>query len=250
MLDLVGLGILAGVVPVYLGIAAALVLRRALPRTWEAGLIGLSTGVLTYLFFDLMHEAVELMGVRDPFSWLLFLGSLFLSFVGLVHLEKHQFLKGRHADQALTLPFVIAAGMGLHNLGEGLAIGTSYAGGEWALSGLLVAGFALHNGTEGFGIVGAAGQSPIPPRTVVLLGLTGGAPTCIGTVLSGLTVSPYLSLVWYALAAGSLLYVVFALVAMTYTSSHKVHMAYGVWTGIALMALTAMFLTLVGGHRS
>ncbi|MBK7486457.1 MAG: zinc transporter ZupT [Nitrospira sp.] len=250
MLDLVGLGILAGVVPVYLGIAAALVLRRALPRTWEAGLIGLSTGVLTYLFFDLMHEAVELMGVRDPFSWLLFLGSLFLSFVGLVHLEKHQFLKGRHADQALTLPFVIAAGMGLHNLGEGLAIGTSYAGGEWALSGLLVAGFALHNGTEGFGIVGAAGQSPIPPRTVVLLGLTGGAPTCIGTVLSGLIVSPYLSLVWYALAAGSLLYVVFALVAMTYTSSRKVHMAYGVWTGIALMALTAMFLTLVGGHRS
>ena len=250
MLDLVGLGILAGVVPVYLGIAAALVLRRALPRTWEAGLIGLSTGVLTYLFFDLMHEAVELMGVRDPFSWLLFLGSLFLSFVGLVHLEKHQFLKGRHADQALTLPFVIAAGMGLHNLGEGLAIGTSYAGGEWALSGLLVAGFALHNGTEGFGIVGAAGQSPIPPRTVVLLGLTGGAPTCIGTVLSGLTVSPYLSLVWYALAAGSLLYVVFALVAMTYTSSRKVHMAYGVWMGIALMAMTAMFLTLVGGHRS
>ena len=250
MLDLVGLGILAGVVPVYLGIAAALVLRRALPRTWEAGLIGLSTGVLTYLFFDLMHEAVELMGVRDPFSWLLFLGSLFLSFVGLVHLEKHQFLKGRHADQALTLPFVIAAGMGLHNLGEGLAIGTSYAGGEWALSGLLVAGFALHNGTEGFGIVGAAEQSPIPPRTVVLLGLTGGAPTCIGTVLSGLTVSPYLSLVWYALAAGSLLYVVFALVAMTYTSSRKVHMAYGVWTGIALMAMTAMFLTLVGGHRS
>lgn len=250
MLDLVGLGILAGVVPVYLGIAAALVLRRALPRTWEAGLIGLSTGVLTYLFFDLMHEAVELMGVRDPFSWLLFLGSLFLSFVGLVHLEKHQFLKGRHADQALTLPFVIAAGMDLHNLGEGLAIGTSYAGGEWALSGLLVAGFALHNGTEGFGIVGAAGQSPIPPRTVVLLGLTGGAPTCIGTVLSGLIVSPYLSLVWYALAAGSLLYVVFALVAMTYTSSRKVHMAYGVWTGIALMAMTAMFLTLVGGHRS
>ena len=250
MLDLVGLGILAGVVPVYLGIAAALVLRRALPRTWEASLIGLSTGVLTYLFFDLMHEAVELMGVRDPFSWLLFLGSLFLSFVGLVHLEKHQFLKGRHADQALTLPFVIAAGMGLHNLGEGLAIGTSYAGGEWALSGLLVAGFALHNGSEGFGIVGAAGQSPIPPRTVVLLGLTGGAPTCIGTVLSGLTVSPYLSLVWYALAAGSLLYVVFALVAMTYTSSRKVHMAYGVWTGIALMAMTAMFLTLVGGHRS
>ncbi|MCS6318053.1 MAG: zinc transporter ZupT [Nitrospira sp.] len=250
MLGLVGLGILAGVVPVYLGIAVALVLRRALPRTWESGLIGLSTGVLTYLFFDLMHESVGLMGTRDPFSWWLFLSSLFLSFVGLVHLEKVQLPKGQHAGQALGLPFIIAAGMGLHNLGEGLAIGSSYAGGEWALSGLLVAGFALHNGTGGFGIVGAAGQSPITPRTALLLGLTGGAPTCIGTVLSGLTVSPYLSLVWYALAAGSLLYVIFALVVMTYTSSRKLHMAYGVWSGIALMALTAMFLTLVGGHRS
>lgn len=250
MLDLLGLGVLAGVVPVYLGIAVALVLRRALPRTWESGLVGLSAGILIYLFYDLMHEAVELMGARDPFSWLLFLSSLFLSFVGLVHLEKHQFQKGRHAGNALALPFVIAAGMGLHNLGEGLAIGASYAGGEWALSGLLVAGFALHNGTEGFGIVGAAGQSPITPRTALLLGLTGGAPTCIGTLLSGFSLSPYLSLVWYALAAGSLLYVVFALVAMTYTSSGKIHMAYGVWAGIALMAMTAMFLRLVGGHRS
>ena len=68
MLDLIGLGIIAGVSPVYLGIGAALLARRALSRSWESGLIGLATGVLVYLFFDLMHEAVELTGARDPAS--------------------------------------------------------------------------------------------------------------------------------------------------------------------------------------
>ena len=250
MLDVVGLGAVAGLIPVYLGILAALYLGKVLPRTWEGGLIGVANGVLVYLFFDLMHEATEQTGARDPISWLVFLGSLGISFVGLVALESSQVFGARAGNRILSLPYMIAVGMGLHNLGEGLAIGASYAGGEYTLSALLVAGFGLHNGTEGFGIVGAAGLSPITARTAVLLGLTGGAPTCIGTVLSGLTISPYLSLVWYALAAGSLLYVVFALVAMTYTSSRKLHMAYGVWTGIALMAMTAMFLTLVGGHRS
>jgi ZIP family zinc transporter len=250
MLDLIGLGIIAGVIPVYLGIGVALLARRALSRSWESGLIGIATGVLVYLFFDLMHESVELTGARDPLSWVIFLGSLFTSFVGLVILDDRQFGKDRRATRTLSLPYVIALGMGLHNLGEGLAIGASYANGEWVLSGLLVAGFALHNGTEGFGIVGGAGQTALSARDVLLLGLLGGAPTCFGTVLSGLALSPYFTIVWYALAAGSLLYVVFALVAMTYTSTRKVHMAYGVLGGIALMFVTAMVLTLVGGIRT
>jgi ZIP family zinc transporter len=250
MLELIGLGIIAGVIPVYLGIGTAILIKRVLSRGWESGLIGIATGVLVYLFFDLMHESVELTGARDPLSWLIFLGSLFASFVGLVILDERQIGKGRRDTRMLSLPYVIALGMGLHNFGEGLAIGASYANGEWVLSGLLIAGFALHNGTEGFGIVGAAGQSAIPPRDVLLLGLIGGIPTCLGTVLSGLALSPYLTIVWYALAAGSLLYVVFALVAMTYTSTRKVPMAYGVLGGIALMFVTAMFLTLFGGIRS
>jgi ZIP family zinc transporter len=250
MLDLIGLGIIAGVIPVYLGIGVALLARRALSRSWESGLIGIAAGVLVYLFFDLMHESVELTGARDPLSWLIFLGSLFMSFVGLVVLDDRQLGKDRRATRTLSLPYVIALGMGLHNLGEGLAIGASYANGEWVLSWLLVTGFALHNGTEGFGIVGGAGQNAITTRDVLLLGLLGVAPTCFGTVLSSLSLSPYFTIIWYSLAAGSLLYVVFALVAMTYTSTRKVHMAYGVLGGIALMFVTAMVLTLVGGIRT
>ncbi|MEW6246205.1 MAG: zinc transporter ZupT [Nitrospirota bacterium] len=250
MIELIGMGAVAGVFPVYLGIGFALLASRMLSRAWEAGLIGLATGVLVYLFFDLMHEAVELTGARDVVSWIVLLGCLLVSFVGLVVLEESQLGKHRRLTRVLSLPYLIALGMGLHNLGEGLAIGTSYTNGEWALSALLVAGFALHNGTEGFGIVGAAGRNSIPAKDVLLLGLLAGAPTCVGAVLSGLDPSPYLSVAWYTLAAGSLLYVILALIALTYTVTRRVQMALGVFAGIALMYVTAMLLTLAGGLRT
>ncbi len=250
MLELVGLGAMAGVAPVYLGILAALFLGKVLPRTWEGLLIGVATGVLVYLFFDLMHEAVELTGARDGLSWILFLGSLGVSLVGLVALESSHLFGGRSGNRVLSLPYMIAVGMGLHNLGEGLAIGASYASGQWTLSMLLVAGFGLHNGTEGFGIVGAAGKTPMSWRDVFLLGLIAGGPTCVGTFLSGQGVSPYFSICFYALAAGSLLYVVLSLTAMSYTATRRLQMAVGMFVGISLMYVTAMVLTLVSGIRS
>ncbi|ODT44859.1 MAG: hypothetical protein ABS70_04500 [Nitrospira sp. SCN 59-13] len=250
MLDVIGLGAVAGLIPVYLGIFAALYLGKVLPRTWEGGLIGVANGVLVYLFFDLMHEATEQTGARDPISWLVFLGSLGVSFVGLVALESSQVFGARAGNRILSLPFMIAVGMGLHNLGEGLAIGASYAGGEYTLSALLVAGFGLHNGTEGFGIVGAAGKTPISWRDVALLGLIAGLPTCVGTFLSGQGVSSYFSICFYALAAGSLLYVVLSLTVMSYTATRRVQVSAGIFTGIAIMYLTAMILTLVSGVRS
>ncbi|MBS0171102.1 MAG: zinc transporter ZupT [Nitrospira sp.] len=250
MLNLIGLGAVAGLIPVYLGILSALFLGKVLPRTWEGGLIGVANGVLVYLFFDLMHEATEQTGARDPISWLVFLGSLAVSFVGLVALESSQVFGARAGSRWLSLPTMIAVGMGLHNLGEGLAIGASYAGGEYTLSLLLVAGFGLHNGTEGFGVVGAAGKQPMSARDVLVLGLIAGLPTCIGTVLSGQGVSSYFSICFYALAAGSLLYVVLSLTAMSYTATRRVQVAAGMFTGIAIMYVTAMLLTLVSGVRS
>lgn len=250
MLDLVGLGVIAGVVPVYLGMLMALLLGKVLPRTWEGGLIGVATGVLVYLFFDLMHEAVELTGARDGFSWVLFLGSLGVSFVGLVALESSQVFGGRSGNRVLSLPYMIAVGMGLHNLGEGLAIGVSYASGAWALSLLLVVGFGLHNGTEGFGIVGAAGKTPISWRDVFWLGAIAGLPTCVGTFLSGQGLSPYFSICFYTLAAGSLLYVILSLTVMSYTATRRQQVAVGMFAGISFMYVTAMLLTLVSGVRS
>ena len=250
MIDLIGLGVVAGVIPVYLGIAAALLFGRILPRSWEGALIGVATGVLAYLFFDLMHEAVELTGARDGLSWAVFLGSLGASLIGLVALESNQIFGTGSAGRLLSLPYMIAVGMGFHNLGEGLAIGASYASGEWVLSALLVTGFALHNGTEGFGIAGAAGRTPVQQIDVLWLGFLAGGPTCIGTLLSGQGLSPYFSISFYTMAAGSLLYVILSLTAISYTATRRLQVACGVFAGISLMYVTAMVLTLVSGIRS
>ena len=250
LLNLIGLGFVAGVIPVYLGIVVALLLGKVLPRSWEGGLVGVATGVLLYLFFDLMHEAVELSGARDVLSWFVFLGSLGVSLVGLVVLESRQILGRIQGGRLLSLPYMIAIGMGFHNLGEGLAIGVSYAHGEWALSLLLVTGFALHNGTEGFGIVGASGKTPVKWIDVIFLGLIAGGPTCLGAMLSGQGLSPYWSISFYTFAAGSLLYVILSLAAIAYTATRRVQMAIGLFLGISLMYLTAMFLALVGGIRT
>ncbi|MCC6141400.1 MAG: zinc transporter ZupT [Nitrospira sp.] len=250
MLSLLILGLIAGVIPVYLGIGAALVLGKVLPRSWEGLLIGVATGVLLYLFFDLMHEAVELSGARDVLSWVVFLGSLGASLVGLVVLESKQILGRIQGGRFLSLPYMIAVGMGFHNLGEGLAIGASYASGEWSLSLLLVTGFALHNGTEGFGIVGAAGKKPVQWVDIALLGLIAGGPTCLGAILSGQGLSPYWSIAFYTFAAGSLLYVILSLTAISYTATRRIQMATGLFLGISLMYLTAMLLALVGGIRT
>ncbi|MDX1411565.1 MAG: zinc transporter ZupT [Nitrospirales bacterium] len=245
--QLIGLGAIAGVFPIYLGIVSAFFIIHLINRSWEGFCVGIATGVLIYLFFDLMHEAVELTSPQNVVSGVVFLGSLLLGFVGLVAIEQRQQGRYRLEPSQLFLPYMIALGMGLHNLGEGLAIGASFAHQEWVLSGLLVSGFALHNGTEGFAIIGATGRSKPGIKDTFLMGMLAGLPTCIGTLISGFTVSPYFSITFYALAAGSLLYVIFSLITIFYTASRRIHLAFGVFTGISLMYLTAMGLTIVIG---
>lgn len=248
--QLIGLGAIAGVFPIYLGIGLALVMLKKINRSWEGYFVGIATGVLVYLFFDLMHEAIELTGVQDLLSWVAFLGSLLLGYVGLVAIEIQQQGRNRQEPSRLFLPYMIALGMGLHNLGEGLAIGASFTQGEWVLSGLLVFGFALHNGTEGFAIIGATGKTLPSVKDMLLMGMVAGVPTCVGTLVSGIAVSPYFTLMFYALAAGSLLYVIFSLVTIFYTATRRLQSACGVFSGITLMFITAMVLAMFTGIRS
>ena len=248
--QLIGLGALAGVFPIYLGIVLALFIAKSLDRRMEGYLTGIATGVLVYLFFDLMHEAVEQTGAKDFLSWVAFLGSLLVGYVGLVLIEQRQQGRNRTGPSKLFLPYMIALGMGLHNLGEGLAIGAAYMQGEWVLSGLLIMGFALHNGTEGFAIIGSAGKSLPGVKDMLMMGLLAGLPTCLGTLISGFAVSPYFTIMFFALAAGSLLYVILSLTTIFYTASRRVQCSWGVFTGISLMFVTAMILQMVSGIRS
>jgi ZIP family zinc transporter len=114
-----------------------------------------------------------------------------------------------HETNAYRLAMMIAVGIGFHNFGEGLAIGQSYVAGEVGLALLLIMGFATHNATEGFGISSPiTGLSKKPTiRFMILLGLIGGVPTFIGTLLGSLWFSSITYVLFLSIAGGALIYV-------------------------------------------
>lgn len=155
------LGLVAGLLPVYLGLLPLPFFRRLSPprRTF---LVSLSVGILLFLFADVTGQAVELSGHTWYGALLFAVGLLIGVGVPLTISSKRQRTTDSSSDLmggARTLtPYIISLAIGLHNLGEGLAIGAAYAGGQFALTTVLVVGFALHNGTEGMAIAGPVSE--------------------------------------------------------------------------------------------
>ncbi|MGH7536924.1 MAG: ZIP family metal transporter, partial [Gemmatimonadales bacterium] len=117
----------------------------------------------------------------------------------------------RQERSPLYVAGLVALGIGLHNLGEGLAIGTSYATGEIALGTFLVIGFLLHNTTEGLGIIAPLADQRPRLRTLVLLGALAGVPTVLGAWIGGFTYSPLWTTLFFAIGAGAIAQVVYEL---------------------------------------
>ena len=149
---------------------------------------------------------------------------------------------------ARRLSLLIAVGIGLHNFGEGLAIGGSAATGEIGLATILVIGFALHNGTEGFGIVAplAAEQDRPSWRFLLLMGLIGGGPTFVGTAVGRQFTSEAMSVIFLTLAAGSILYVVIQLFGVAHKNGRKELIYWGVLLGLVAGFVTDMVVTAGG----
>jgi len=149
---------------------------------------------------------------------------------------------------ARLLAVLIATGIGLHNFAEGLAIGQSAAANEISLALMLVIGFGLHNATEGFGIVAPlAGERERPSwRFLGALGLLGGVPTFLGTVIGQAWTSQAISIAFLALAAGSILYVVIELLAVCRRFGTRTLIAWGVLFGLTLGFATDFVLVATG----
>jgi ZIP family zinc transporter len=152
------------------------------------------------------------------------------------------------ADPARRLALLIAVGIGLHNFSEGLAIGQSAAGGELSLAILLIIGFGLHNATEGFGIVGPmAGTGQRPSWALLgMLGLIGGGPTFLGTVLGQSFVNDTVYLGFLALAAGSILYVVVQLLKVAAKLGRTRALYWGLLGGLLAGFATDFIVTAAG----
>src|SRR5438128_1173863 len=146
---------------------------------------------------------------------------------------------GRIAGASVGLRAALSAtatGIRLHNFSEGLAIGQAGASGEISLAVVLIVGFGLHNATEGFGIVAPLSGDPVRPswKFLGLLGLIGGAPTFVGTLIGQVWSSEELSILFLALAAGSILYVVLELVNVNRRMASKTWITWFVLLGLFL----------------
>ena len=188
-------GLLVGVVPVALGLLWLPSLRRARPE-WLAAFMALTAGLLAFLALEALSEAFELQGaLPSAFGGA---GIVLLGFVG-------SYLTLTYLSHKLAaLATLVAIGIGLHNFGEGLAIGTSFAFGELALGTFLIIGFMVHNVTEGLGIATAATEERRASYARLgLLVLIAGGPTILGTWTGGYVRSDVLGVVFFAAAAGA-----------------------------------------------
>jgi zinc transporter ZupT len=209
------IGLLVGVVPVALGMLWLPSLRRADPR-WIAAFMALTGGLLTFLAVDALAEGLELQSALPGAlggPGLLLMG-IALSYLGLTWVA-HRLTRGRPAAErgaplaGVALATMVAIGIGLHNLGEGLAIGTSFALGELALGTFLIVGFMVHNVTEGLGIAAPMAEGgDVGLGRLAGLALIAGAPAILGAWIGGFVTDEVLAVLFFGLAVGAALQVV------------------------------------------
>ena len=243
---------------------------------FKAFLSATATGILIFLFWDVLSDAIEpvdnALRASDwgRFSWLaaLAFGGFALGLLSLVYYDSWMKARRRKAflgpgaasatelershfvglTPARWLALFIATGIGLHNFSEGLAIGQAAALDKLSLAYVLVIGFGLHNATEGFGIVAPLAGDADPPswRFLGLLGVIGGLPTFLGTVLGQAWTSTAVSVVFLALAAGSILYVVIELLNVLRGAGSKAVVTWGILLGLFLGFATDFVLVATG----
>jgi zinc transporter, ZIP family len=200
------IGFFVGVVPVALGLLWLPSLRRADPR-WLAAFMALTAGLLTFLGVEALGEAFERQSLLPgPLAGtgLVLLG-VALSYLTMVFIGSRLGGGGKTGLGAAALALLVAIGIGVHNFGEGLAIGTSFAFGELALGTFLIVGFMIHNVTEGLGIAAPAAESGtrLSFGRLAALTLIAGGPAILGAWLGGFATSDLLAVLFFAAAAGA-----------------------------------------------
>jgi ZIP family zinc transporter len=240
------IGIYIGLIPVLVGMTWKPFISGLSVR-WLNFFLAFTAGVLLFLAVDTGVDAFEEAAALPSAiggAGLVVLGAV-AAFV-LTYLAGHR-LSGRPGtDPLLVVAFTVAVGIGIHNLGEGLAVGAAYRLGEIALGTFLIIGFAIHNTTEGLGIVSVLGERKTSLAMLLGLGAVAGLPTVLGAWTGAFLFSPTLATVFLAVATGAIAQVVFEVLGIVRKRARggltSIESLAGIAIGLAVMYVTGVFI--------
>ncbi len=239
------IGLYVGVIPVFLGIFWFPALRTLGRRTMTF-LMAATAGLLIFLGLDTLAEALEFAAeVPATFQGIGLIGiGAVATFLLLDAISKSQTNKsGDESQRRLSVAFIIAVGIGFHNLGEGLAIGAAYNVGEIALGTFLVVGFIIQNITEGLGIIAPVLRDRPTIGRLAVMGLIGGGPAILGAWIGGYAPSPFLAVLFLAIGAGAIFQVIYEIAKLIQKDTQREAMPMTVFSGV----LTGMMVLWVTG---
>lgn len=254
------LGFIAGAT-IVVGLLAGR-LHRVQART-RAFMNAVAIGILVFLTADILvsaleptEHAVEEHSAQGLLRAVLLIGGVAIGILGLVAYDtwskRRRERRGdteTELDVVTRMSLLIAVGMGLHNFGEGLAIGSSAHSATSTLTTVLVVGFALHNATEGFGIIGPLASAGTKVKWSLLgtMALIGGGPTTLGSIVGWSWNNETVTVAFFAIAAGSIIYVLAQLytVAQRQAAGNLLH--YGIVLGLSLGIATELVVKFAQG---
>jgi len=253
-LELFGLfaviGTYVGIIPVMIGLLWLPFIRRISKSKYHF-FLALTAGLLLFLGIDAIEEAIEVSGENLSGSFngvLLTVTVTVLSFLGLYYAGQKLIDNANlsRLSKPIAIALMIAIGIGLHNFGEGLAIGAAVGLGSIAFSTFLIVGFALHNTTEGIAIAGPLSKDKTSTRSLigklVGLGLIAGTPAIFGAWIGGFSYSPFSSVVFLAIGAGAIFQVIVVIIRMIREEGDKNLSSASVVSGISI-GMLVMYLT-------
>ena len=248
-------GLYVGVIPVGIGMLWLPWVRRIDPR-WVQFLLALTLGLLGFLAVEALLEGTDFAGSgSEAFGGaaLVYLGAgaAYLALAGVDAWLRARRESAKGATSPWRLAFLVALGIGLHNLGEGLAIGSAYAIGSLALGASLIVGFALHNTTEGLAIVAPVARDDDGGgdilRRLVGLGVLAGIPAVAGAWIGASAFNPSLAAFMFGLGAGAIAQVIVQIAPSVRDRAgrvlHPLAVA-GILTGVVFMFVTNLLVSL------
>jgi len=243
------IGFLIGVVPIMIGLLWYPFIKKLGKNAFNF-FLAFTMGLLIFLGIDAVLEASEISErhLSSIFNGELLIATVvILSFLSLYGIGQ-KLIKTNNLStlsKGLTISLMIAIGIGLHNLGEGLAVGAAIALGEVALSTFLIIGFATHNTTEGLAIAAPLTSSKAKIAKMVGLGLIAGAPAIFGCWVGGFSFSPLFTLIFLAIGAGAIFQVVISIFQYMKDKSDllsSTSLFAGVSVGLIIMYLTSVII--------